>query len=111
MNEDIMAAQADLCRTFTHPTRIALLEALGSGERSVSELVEACGVPQPTVSQHLAVLRQVGVVATRRIGTSVRYRVADGRILRACQLMRSVLLDRIRREARNVARAVRRARR
>lgn len=108
MRESIEAAQADLCRTFTHPNRIALLESLAGGERSVGDLAEACGLPQPTVSQHLAVLRQVGVVSTRREGTTVYYRVADPRILQACQLMRAVLLDRLKREARVATRVSRR---
>ena len=96
-----------MCRTFTHPTRIALLEAIGEGERSVSDLVEECGIAQSTVSQHLAVLRRLGVVETRKQGTSVHYRVADHRILMACRLMRSVLLDRMKRHARVALRASR----
>jgi ArsR family transcriptional regulator len=90
-------AQAELCRVFTHPTRIAVLELLSEGERSVRELAEASGVSQPTLSQHLAILRSRGVVETRREGTSVYYRLTDERIVEACHLMRSVLADQYRR--------------
>lgn len=93
MNERIYEAQAELCRVFTHPTRIAILELLGDGERTVGELVEASEVPQPTLSQHLSVLRSKGVVSTRREGTSVHYKLANPRILEACHVMRSVLLE------------------
>ena len=93
MNERIYEAQAELCRVFTHPTRIAILELLGNGERTVGELVEESGVPQPTLSQHLSVLRSRGVVSTRREGTSVHYKLANPRILEACKIMRSVLME------------------
>lgn len=95
-------AQAELCRVFTHPTRIAILELLGSGEKTVTELAEASGVAQPTLSQHLAVLRTRGVVTTRKQGTSVHYRIADQRILEACHLMRTVLTERYRELGRSV---------
>jgi ArsR family transcriptional regulator len=105
MNEDIDREQAHLCRVFTHPARIRVIEALGQGERRVSDLAWACGLAQPTVSQHLAVLRQAGVVATRREGTSIHYRLADDRILAACKLMRAVLIDRLRRAGEQARRA------
>jgi ArsR family transcriptional regulator, virulence genes transcriptional regulator len=95
MPSDIHSAQSSLCRIFTHPARIEILEALGSGERSVSELARLTKLAQPTVSQHLAVLRHAGVVTTRREGTSVHYGVADARIMEACHLLRSVLLERL----------------
>jgi len=96
MDETLHEAQAELCRVFTHPTRILVLELLSSGEKSVGELVDASGVPQPTLSQHLAVLRGRGVVTTRRQGTTVYYALADARIIEACHLMRTVLLERYR---------------
>ncbi len=102
MNEQIYKDQAELCRVFTHPTRIAILEFLGDGELTVSEMVEASGVAQPTLSQHLSILRSRGVVATRKEGTSVHYRIADPRILEACHLMRTVLTERYRALGRSV---------
>lgn len=65
-------------RGLGDPTRLGILEALGErGELSVGEIVERFGLPQATVSTHLACLRWCGFVATRRAGRSVRYRVAD----------------------------------
>ena len=95
MPSDIHSAQSSLCRIFTHPARIEILEALGGGERSVSELARLTKLAQPTVSQHLAVLRHAGVVTTRRAGTTVHYAVGDARIMEACHLLRSVLLERM----------------
>ena len=68
---------SELFRTLADPTRLAIFERLArEGERSVGELTGQAGVSQPAVSQHLAVLRQAGLVRDRREGRSVRYRVA-----------------------------------
>jgi DNA-binding transcriptional ArsR family regulator len=65
---------ADLFRTLADPTRRSVFERLaGGGELSVGELVDGAGVSQPAVSQHLAVLRQAGLVSERREGRFVRY--------------------------------------
>lgn len=65
---------ADLFRTLADPTRRAVFERLaGEGELSVGDLVAGSGVSQPAVSQHLAVLRQSGLVSERRDGRFIRY--------------------------------------
>ena len=65
---------ADLFRTFADPTRRALFERLSAkGELSVGDLTAGAGVSQPAVSQHLAVLRQAGLVTERREGRYIRY--------------------------------------
>jgi DNA-binding transcriptional ArsR family regulator len=68
---------ADLFRTLADPTRRAVFERLaGQGELSVADLTAGAGVSQPAVSQHLAVLRQAGLVTERRDGRFVRYAAA-----------------------------------
>jgi len=68
---------ADLFRTLADPTRRAVFERLADeGELSVGDLVSSAGVSQPAVSQHLAVLRQAGLVTERREGRYVRYAAA-----------------------------------
>jgi len=68
---------ADLFRTLADPTRRAVFERLaGEGELSVGDLTAGAGVSQPAVSQHLAVLRQAGLVTERREGRYVRYAAA-----------------------------------
>jgi DNA-binding transcriptional ArsR family regulator len=68
---------ADLFKTLADPTRRAMFERLaGGGELSVGDLTAGAGVSQPAVSQHLAVLRQAGLVSERREGRYVHYRAA-----------------------------------
>jgi ArsR family transcriptional regulator, cadmium/lead-responsive transcriptional repressor len=80
-------------RGLGDPTRMRILEALGTGERSVGELVELLVEPQPKVSNHLACLRWCGFVDSRREHRSVYYRVADKRVLQMIELARGLLLD------------------
>jgi ArsR family transcriptional regulator len=90
--------QADLCQTLADPTRLELLELLGEGPRPVKDLVRATGQRQAKVSQHLAVMRQRGIVVAERVGTEMHYSLADPRILEACRVTRQMLLDRLRRQ-------------
>ena len=65
----------DPFNAIAEPKRRKILEALGSVERSVNEIVEVLGWPQPMVSKHLAVLKKVGLVHERREGRQRLYRV------------------------------------
>lgn len=74
---DLQAFKAEFFRALAHPVRIRLLEGLVVSERSVQDLQERLGLDQPTISQHLAVLRTKGIVVARRAGTTVYYAVRD----------------------------------
>jgi ArsR family transcriptional regulator, cadmium/lead-responsive transcriptional repressor len=80
-------------RGLGDPTRLRILEALAEDERSVGELVELLGAPQPKVSSHLACLRWCGFVESRREFRTVHYRVADDRVRAMISLARSLLED------------------
>lgn len=90
--------------------RLALLSALQRGERSVGELAEATGRPQPNVSQHLASLAHAGLVAARKDGTRVFYRIADPTVLRICDAVCDSLAVRARGERRPASETRRRRR-
>lgn len=75
--EESAAQAAGLLRALANERRLMILCQLGDGERSVGELQPLVGLSQSALSQHLAVLRQEGVVATRREAQTVWYRIAD----------------------------------
>ncbi len=77
-------------RALADPKRLCVLEALASGERSVSELSREAGCQVPNMSQHLAVLRGAGLVATRREGSTIYYSLADPRVLETYQLIQTI---------------------
>lgn len=76
----VYEAKAGLFRVLGHPTRVRIVELLRDGERSVGALQSELGLESGATSQHLAALRRVGVVESRRDGTSVFYRAADERV-------------------------------
>jgi DNA-binding transcriptional ArsR family regulator len=71
------AAAAKLLRALANERRLMILCQLADGERSVGEIQPHVGLSQSALSQHLAVLRDEGVVATRRDGQTIWYRIAD----------------------------------
>ncbi len=74
-------AATDFLRTLANPDRLMLLCQLSGGERCVSDLETDTGIPQPTLSQQLAVLRREDLVVTRREGKQIYYRIADPKVL------------------------------
>lgn len=86
---------ANICKTFTSPIRIMIVEQLQKGEQTVTELEKSIGVRQANLSQHLAVLREKGIVTTKRQGQNIFYRISNPKIIEACQLMREVLIEQI----------------
>ena len=76
----IHEVKANLFRVLGHPARVRILELLRDGERSVGSLQAELGLDSGGTSQHLAALRRIGLVDSRREGTSVYYRVDDPRV-------------------------------
>jgi ArsR family transcriptional regulator len=87
--------QARVAKALAHPTRIAILEILRQGEICVCEMSPGLEASQANVSQHLAVLRDSQLVAARREGTRMVYRVTDERVFRVLYLMGSIAHDQL----------------
>ncbi len=94
-NLELYRLKASLCKTFADPRRLIIIEELRSGEKSVSDLTAAMAIPQAAVSRHLALLRERGVVQTRRAGTNIYYRLTNTKICEACDLVHEILLQQI----------------
>jgi len=97
LNPEIFKLHADLCKTIANPKRLMILALLAHEELNVGELVEALHGRLANVSQHLRVLRSHHIVQTRKVGHTVFYRLTDRRLVDACSLIRSVLLDEMKR--------------
>src|SRR3990172_4112029 len=96
IDPQILELHARVCKTMAHPVRLALLNALREGERGVSDLADAIGAAQPLVSQHLGVLRNQGLLRTRRSGNEIYYGIAYQKMIQACDLLREVLFEHLR---------------
>lgn len=77
-------------KAMSHPLRLKILCVLGDREVSVQDIVESVGTSQSNISQHLAILRDKGVLRTRKDANRVYYRVGDPRTLKLISLMRDV---------------------
>jgi len=88
-DEDIMQASLAI-KAIAHPLRLKVLCVLGEGELSVQEIVESVGTTQSNISQHLAILRDKGVLSTRKDANRVFYRIGDPRTLKLVGMMRDV---------------------
>ncbi len=89
----IFEMQAEMCKTMGNAVRLKIVHALRPGPLRVSEIVQATGLAQAKVSQHLSVLRAVGIVTTERVGKDVICRIANPKVTRVCDLMREVLVE------------------
>jgi ArsR family transcriptional regulator len=96
-SDPVYVVKAQLFRVLGHPVRIRMLELLSDGERTVGDLQAELSLDSSSTSQHLAALRQQGVLDSRRAGTSVYYRIRDPRVTQllavAKQILTSALSD------------------
>ena len=94
---------AEVCKTLSNPVRLKVINELQEGEMTVGALAKKLGIRQAHVSQHLALLRQRGVVKTRRDGPNIYYGISNPKIVKACGLIREVLLEQLQKDQSIVA--------
>ena len=92
-NLEIFEIHASYCRVLASPLRLAILACLDQRELSVGELAEIFDSPLSTISRHLSALKVKHLVVARKEGHKVFYSPADRRIVDACSLIRTVLVD------------------
>ena len=91
-DDDIERASRSL-KAMSHPLRLKIMCVLGDRELSVQDIVEHVGTSQSNISQHLAILRDMGILVSRKDANRVYYRIDDPRNLRLIDMMRDVFCD------------------
>jgi DNA-binding transcriptional ArsR family regulator len=91
LEQEIIELHSGICSALADPKRIMILYTLADGPHNVTELSEDLGLPQPTTSRHLKVLRERDMVNTERDGPSVIYTLTDPKLIQALDLLREVL--------------------
>lgn len=91
----IFERQAQICKALSDPKRIMIIHALREGEKTVSELVDELGLAQANLSQHLAVMRDRGLLVAQRRGNNVYYSLSSAKITEACDIVRQVLIEQL----------------
>lgn len=93
--DELMRLHASVCKGLADPKRLLIIDALRNGEMAVSDICDALELPQANVSQHLAILRDKGLVRTRRDGQRVLYRLTSQKITAAMDMLRDVMNEQI----------------
>ncbi len=91
---------ARVCKAIADPKRLIIINELRDREASVGELCESLDLSQSNVSQHLAILRERGVVTARREGTNIYYSLRGTKVLAAVDLLREFLSEDLAEQAR-----------
>jgi ArsR family transcriptional regulator len=99
---EIYELQADVCKIFANAKRLEIINSLKDRETSANELLGKIGLSKANLSQHMAILKAKGVVLTRREGVNMYYRIANPKIIQACNLMREVLEEQFQEKGRIV---------
>ena len=89
-----------ICHALDDPKRLLILQVLAEHAQCVTELADALEMPQPSVSRHLKILRDRGLVEADRQGSAVYYALSDQRLMQVIELLRGVLRDRVMKQAR-----------
>lgn len=91
LREEVTRLHAQICSGLADPNRIMIIYSLAEGPRNVTEIAETVELPQPTVSRHLKILRERGIVRSEREGQTIIYRLCDHRVVQALDLLRGAL--------------------
>jgi DNA-binding transcriptional ArsR family regulator len=94
---EVFRRQAELCKSLADPKRLMIINGLKDGPKSVGELAEIARLKQSNASQHIGVLRRAGVIKPERQGNTVYYSLVTPKIAAACDMVRQVIAEEIRR--------------
>ncbi len=86
---------AEMCKVFTSPKRLEILNLLRDNELSVNKVAKKANIRQANISQHLSILREKGIVKTRRAGKTIYYSLSNPKIIKAFDIVREMLLERL----------------
>lgn len=95
VENEMIRLHAHVCKGLADPKRLMIIDALRDGEVTVTDLVDALEIPQANVSQHLAVLRDKGLVESRRDGQWAYYSLTSSKIVAAVDLLRQVMHEQL----------------
>jgi len=110
MEQKLYELHAQMCQVFTSPKRLEILNLLRGKELSVGELTKLAKIRQANLSQHLSILREKGIVKTRREGTTIYYSLANPKMGKAFDIIREILLEKLA-QTEKLSQGIRRAKR
>jgi ArsR family transcriptional regulator len=95
MEKEIYKLHAEMCKVFSNPTRLEILNLLRDKEMSVTELIKKTKLTQANISQHLSIMKSKGIVTSKRDGKNIYYKLSNHKIIKAFDIIREVLVERL----------------
>ncbi len=95
MDKHIYQLHAQVCKALAHGIRIEIIDLLQDKEMGFGEIFEKTGIAKSSLSQHLSVMVENGILNQRKEGLNSYYRVSTDKVSKACQLMREVLIEKL----------------
>jgi len=93
--QKIFELQCEICKSLGHPIRLQIVDRLNKGEAAASDLIAVLDISKGSLSKHMSLLLNGGIVESRREGKRIFYRLTDPEIHKACAIMRSILYRRL----------------
>ena len=94
--KELYKTHAEMCKVFSNPTRLEILNLLRDKDMSVTELIEKTKLSQANISQHLSIMKSKGIVISNRNGKNIYYKLTNPKIIKAFDIIREVLSERLR---------------
>jgi DNA-binding transcriptional ArsR family regulator len=95
LKEEVVRLHAQVCSGLADPNRILIIYSLADGPQCVNDIANKMELPQPTISRHLKILRERGIVRAERDGQTINYSLSDHRFIQALDLLRAALADQL----------------
>ena len=93
--KELYKLHAEMCKVFSNPIRLEILNLLRDKKMSVTELINKTKLSQANISQHLSIMKSKGIVTSERNGKNIYYRLSNPKIIRAFDIIKEVLTERL----------------
>ncbi len=93
--KELYKIHAEICKVFSNPTRLEILNLLGNKDMSVTELMDHTKLSQANISQHLSIMKAKGIVISERNGKNILYKLSSPKIIRAFSIIRELIKERL----------------
>ena len=99
---EIYEKHAEICKIFSNPVRLEILNLLRHREMSVTELIRRTKLSQANISQHLSIMKSKGIVASNREGKNIYYKLTNPKIIKAFDIIREILTEKLKKNGKSV---------
>ncbi|MEK6862038.1 MAG: metalloregulator ArsR/SmtB family transcription factor [Nanoarchaeota archaeon] len=93
--KELYKIHAEMCKVFSNPTRLEILNLLRNKELSVTELIKKTKLSQANISQHLSIMKSKGILISNREGKNIYYKLTNPKIIEAFDIIKEVLIERL----------------